>query len=256
MPVNPFMLEGASGVLLHAARDCRAVRVIRAQAQLIGPENLPYDVALATAAVTSAITKLGEDVPYIVYDDIDEGTTAVDTYIDDDGGDVGQVLVGNYKCWSNCDAASRVHFARQSMRYSLAAKNWSLVYFERFTDAWQVVRLGLGMYFAILRAGMTGRRLTSMNKLAAAAGSRGSDFISVAIGGTTNETVVPTGMGILQPLLDEIEASHAKMRETRKQMTDRLPFPVEASLRNPDPVIKRACSLCSKPDDPPPPTPP
>lgn len=257
MGFDPLMVEGGRGLLLKGIRDAQAVKVVIAQCARVVAADLPAAVGTAVAAIGVGTTAAGQaTVPVSLdYDEVDAWVTA--------NGQIGETLVGRFSCWQNSDVMLRLHFARQAFRFSGMYKNTLIINAMKESDAWQTTRMGLAIYFDLLRIGMTGKRLSDLTTLAgeASMGAVGAKFLTVAAGGRSPDTVSPSGLGVMQALVDAVEDAFAIPRLVRKKMTDRLPPPQYGQAQHGGAWIHRACLTCvvsppSPPSPPPPPPPP
>lgn len=237
MPCNEMLKDGGRGLLLTATRDCKAVQRTIQQCAAVKVKDLPCPIADAEKAVKDAAGQIAGDPPNIDYDSVDD-------YIEGCG-TAAQLILGRFPCWQNSDVMLRLHFGRQTFRYSGRKKDAKFTLRLRRSDAWQTTRLGLAIYFDLLRIGMTGKRKSDMTSLAGAIGGpEAVAFNAVAVGGTSDDTVVPAGLGPLQKLVKGIEDAYKTMRDVRAKMTERLPQPESVKPRHEDAWLRRACFTC------------
>ena len=246
--------DTANGILLKAWHDAQAVGAlcngIKSNAY---PWLVPGDVTDAVKVVNGGTVPALADLTYNTVDSYlsipTPGTPSAE----------GTGIIRRAAMYQASDVALRFHFGTQTFRYAMAGYNKTLWDLVRNTDEWQTIRIGLHIYFDLLRIGLTATRISDMANLANSTTLvYGSAFTLIAptTGDATDVTkqdyVVPTAipgvmgdpLGTFQPLLIAIQKLYANMRAARQSMTKRLPLPSINNPNNSIPVFRWPCSNC------------
>ena len=208
--------------------------------------NLPSDPKVAAAAIGSFITdpkgSLGLDYDNVT-DIVNNCIIASDVF----------VMTGNNDNFNNSDTTVQLHFAMQTFRFQLQGDYFNDLEMARESDGWLVVKLGLRIFSDLKRIGFDASQQDDSEEIAQAAIALDGEFAklysaflansgNISLSGSN--TVVPDGMGAIQPVLDALDALDQSLSVAENSMTDRM---VQPAQETPDWMQATMRWPCSKP---------